>query len=158
MPKQTKTEICNLDIHDIEYLVCHIALLWRRLLGIKIKSLGINITEKRILFCIARNPGLTQIEVAKLLDLEPQNLMRSLDKMEKLGWIVKKQDPKDRRVKCLSVTPQAKKIISQINTLGDKLKPRILSGMDAKKTQLIVDQLSEIRENLLGFLEEVELS
>jgi MarR family transcriptional regulator for hemolysin len=154
MSKKLKNDPIEVDIHDIEYLVCHVGNLWRKLLGIKIKSLGINVTEKRVLFAIGRYTGLTQIKIANLLELEPQNLIRSLDKLEKLGWIQKCADPDDRRVKCLSLTPQGKKMISQIQTLSNSIKPQILEGFDEKKIQQVVKHLSDMRENLFRELGE----
>ena len=78
MPKKV-----NLCVHDIEYQICHVGNLWRHLLGIKIKSLNIGVIEKRALFSIQSYPGLTQVQVANFLELEPQNLIRVLDSLEK---------------------------------------------------------------------------
>jgi DNA-binding MarR family transcriptional regulator len=91
MSDKINPTLCSADIHDIEYLVCHVNLLWRRFLNNKIKNLGISGTEKRVLFCIARNPGMTQVQIAKLLELEPQNLVRILDRLGEEKWVVKKR-------------------------------------------------------------------
>src|SRR3990167_2906904 len=133
---------------DIEYLVCYIGLLWRRLINSKIKPLGISGTEKRVLFCILRNSGLNQVQMATLLDLEPQNLMRSLDRLEKNGWIERQTDAKDRRVKCPYLTVAGKKIISKIQSLSNQLKPHILANMDEKNIQYVVKYLAQMRENI----------
>lgn len=153
MSNKLDVQTCSVNIYDIEYLVCHVGLLWRRLLNAKIKSLGISSNEKRVLFCIAHNPGLTQVQIASLLDLEPQNLMRSLDKLEKQGWIQKKTSENDRRIKCLSITPQAKKIITKIKTISDDIKPQVLTGIDSKQIQQVISQLTKMRENINQQLE-----
>lgn len=155
MLKKVKQPI-EIDVHDIEYLICHVGMLWRRLLGTKIKTLGISTTDKRVLFSIGRHPGLTQIEIANHLELEPQNLIRSLDKLESQGWIEKRPRSEDRRVKCLFITPSAKKIIAEIKAMGHAIKPQILAGIDEKKMQILIQQLSLIRENLFKELEAVE--
>ena len=153
MSKKTNIEALVTDTYDIEYLVCHVGLLWRRLLNAKIKSLGISGTEKRVLFCIARNPGLTQVQIAALLDLEPQNLMRSLDRLEKHNWIQKELDENDRRIKCLYTTAEAKKILTKIQSISDQVKPAVLAGIDPKTFQTILNQLAKMRENILQSLE-----
>jgi|GEM_PF-3745965 MarR family transcriptional regulator for hemolysin len=156
MSKKPDLKTCTTDIFDIEYLVCHVGLLWRRLLNAKIKSLGISGTEKRVLFCIAHNPGLTQIQIANLLDLEPQNLMRSLDKLEQQKWIQKQSDPDDRRIKCLTITTTAHKVVAKIKKISDNLKPQILSGLDDKNLQVVINQLAKMRENIVEQLNEEE--
>lgn len=156
MPKKIDSNDNGLDIHDIEYLICHIASMWRRLVGIKIKALGISTMEKRVLFAIARHPGLTQVQIANLLELEPQNLIRILDRLENQAWLEKRANPQDRRAKCLFVTREAKKMITQIRTLSQDIKPQILAGMDEVKIHTIVSQLTDIRENLFRELEVAE--
>lgn len=155
MAYKQKPSVDLLDIDDIEYLICHIAMVWRRLVYTKIKSLKISGTEKRVLFCVARFPGSTQIQVAHLLELEPQNLMRSLDRLEKRGWIAKTADKTDRRAKCLFITEEAKIIIKKIKLISDRLKPEILAGLSPQEVANMVKKLSNIRQNLLSQLEDV---
>lgn len=138
----------QLDVEDIEYLICHVSMLWRRLLNSKIKHLNISATEKRVLICIGRNPGLTQVQIANLLELEPQNLIRSLDKLEQQEWIAKQADANDRRSKCLFITDKAKKIISQVKEINESVKPQILTGMDKKQIEQLIQALTHVRENL----------
>ena len=145
-------KVCEQDVHDIEYLICNVAMLWRRLLNAKIKTLGISGTEKRVMFSIACYPGLTQVQIAKRLELEPQNLVRLLDKLEAQDWIAKKADPQDRRVKCLYVTEKANQIIGQIKQLGNAVKPEILAGIDEKKLIQMVESLTAIKSNLVELL------
>lgn len=142
------------DQDDIEYLVCHVGLLWRRLINDRVKALGLSGTEKRILCCIDRHPGMTQIRLAKLLDLEPQNLTRVLDNLEKQKLIEKRADCTDRRVRCLYLTAAAKKVIQRIVALSNEVKPDILSGIPEKNLKTAVRQLNAIRANLLAQLEE----
>jgi MarR family transcriptional regulator for hemolysin len=156
MSDKLNLTFCSADIHDIEYLICHVNLLWRRYLNINIKNLGISGTEKRVLYCIARNPGMTQVHVAKLLELEPQNLVRILDRLSQEEWIEKKANPGDRRVKCLSVTPKAEVIIAKIKAIGNKAKPEILSGIESEDAKILLASLEHIRTNLLAQLEGVE--
>jgi DNA-binding MarR family transcriptional regulator len=126
--------LCDTDIHDIEYLICHVNSLWRRFLNTKIKNLGISGTEKRVLFCVARNPGMTQVQIAKLLELEPQNLVRIL--------------------KCLSVTAKAEVIITKIKSIGNNAKAEIFAGVKNQDAKVLLESLGYMRANLLAQLEE----
>jgi MarR family transcriptional regulator for hemolysin len=146
--------LCDTDIHDIEYLICHVNSLWRRFLNTKIKNLGISGTEKRVLFCVARNPGMTQVQIAKLLELEPQNLVRILDRLSAEEWIEKTADPEDRRVKCLSVTAKAEVIITKIKSIGNNAKAEIFAGVKNQDAKVLLESLGYMRANLLAQLEE----
>jgi MarR family transcriptional regulator for hemolysin len=141
------------DDDDIEFLVCQVGNLWRRLISFNIKKLGISITEKRILVCASNHPGLTQIQIATHLDLEPQNLMRSLDKLEKNKLIKKELDPNDRRIKCLYITANAKKILAKIKEISEEFKPNLLQDIDEKNLKLLFKNLKLIRDRLISQLE-----
>lgn len=156
MPNKVDLTTCVTDINDIHQIVCNVGSLWRRLFFARIKSAGISGTEARALLCISLNPGLTQIQAATLLDLEPQNLMRSLDKLEENGWIRKQADANDRRIKCLHVTPEAKSILAHLRAVIDEIKLQVLSGIDAKDVELVVRELGKMRENLIQQLRSAE--
>ena len=149
---------CNyeLDVQDIEYLMCHVMMLWRRVVNSQIKSLGINATEKRVLVCISRNPGLTQTQIANILELEPQNLIRSLDKLEKQNWIKKCADTNDRRTKLLFTTEEAKPILNQIKKINASVKPQILFSINEKEIKELIHHLTNIRENLFKELDKIK--
>ncbi|MDX1900880.1 MAG: MarR family transcriptional regulator [Gammaproteobacteria bacterium] len=156
MSTKTDFTFSEADQNDIEYLVCHVGLLWRRLINDRVKALGLSGTEKRILCCVNRHPGITQIQLAKLLDLEPQNLTRVLDRLDQQKLIQKRADCSDRRVRCLHVTAAAKKLIQRIVALSNEVKPNVLAGIPEKNLQTAVRQLNAIRANLLAHLQETE--
>jgi MarR family transcriptional regulator for hemolysin len=156
MSDKAKAILCDADIHDIEYLICHVNSLWRRFLNSKIKNLGISGTEKRVLFCVARNPGMTQVQIAKLLELEPQNLVRILDRLSEEEWIEKKANPGDRRVKCVSVTAKAEVIIAKIKSIGSNAKAEILAGIHNQDAKVLMASLGFLRTNLLAQLDDSE--
>lgn len=143
----TENEIPR-EAPDIEYLICQVALLWKRLLNVSTQHLGITGTERRALLCISCHPGLTQVAVADLLEIEPQNLMRALDKLQKSDWIEKKPDLNDRRAKCLFLTLKGKKMITQIKSLADEIRPKIINGMKDKELAAFTEHLALLRENL----------
>ena len=133
---------------DVEYLICQVALLWKRLLNISTQHLGITGAERRALLCISCQPGLTQVAVADFLEMEPQNLMRTLDKLQAREWIEKKSDSNDRRAKCLFLTPEGEKMIFQIKTLANQIRPKIIGEMKESELSMLKEHLMLLRENL----------
>lgn len=140
------------DLQEVEHLICQVTLLWKRLLNLHTQHLGITGTERRALSFIARYPGLTQVVVADFLDIEPQNLMRALDKLQENNWIEKKPDLKDRRAKCLFLTAQGEKIIEKIKAIADQIRPKITEKMSKNQLVLFTEHLALMRENLNGEL------
>lgn len=139
--------------HEIETLICQAALIWRRTINRKVKALDITDTQRRVLGAIELHPAATQIQIASDIDIEPQNLMRALDSLEKRQWIIKKTSDDDRRIKCLFLTPAGKRITSQIKKIRDEARPKILEGLTEKQLQLATSILQLIRKNLMNVVE-----
>lgn len=138
---------------DFEFLICDVAILWRRLVSVRSKELGISNLERRIMLQAKRHPGATQVEIANLIDVEPQNLIQPLDKLIHHGWIEKRSDVKDRRVKRIFLTPEAKSIMTKINAIGDQIRPGILNKISKPDLEKLTTQLTEMKINLEAFLE-----
>lgn len=134
--------------NDIEFLICDVAILWRRIFGLLTKDLGISNIERRIILNIDRHPGSTQIEIANLIDIEPQNLIKPLDKLIELQWIEKHADPKDRRIKRLFITKNCQPVLKEIHKIGDTLRPIILNYMNEKETRKFLENITTMQEKL----------
>lgn len=139
---------------EFEFLICDISNLWRKLLTQHSKEIGITTTEWRVLYAIVRFPGSTQVQIAQLVELEPQSLTRILDKLEQNCWIEKQASPQDRRAKCLYATDQSEEIISQIKHIGDKIiRPQALRSMKKDKASELIGLLVGVKNNLLAQIE-----
>lgn len=137
---------------DIEFLVCDLGILWRRAFNLLTKELGISTIERRIIIYVERMPGATQVEIANLLDIEPQNLTKPLDKLIQQKCIEKRQDISDRRVKRLYVTKKCLPMIKKVQEIADHIRPIIMSGMTDKEKQVFLKNAKCMKENLESFL------
>lgn len=135
-------------MNDIEFNICDAASLWRRLFNSQSKELGICNIERRIIISVDRHPGSTQIEIAHLLEIEPQNLIRPLDKLVTENLIEKRADVKDRRSKLLFITPQCQGVLTKIHEMADAVRPIALSGLSPAEIEQLKRNLIKIKQNL----------
>ena len=56
---------------------------------------------------VSREPGLSQAELADLLDIRTPSMNRTLDQLEEAGLIERRSDPQDKRVRRLFLTDRA---------------------------------------------------
>lgn len=89
-----------------------------------------------ILLKLERNPGLTQNELANLVEVEPITVARLVDRLQAKGMVERRHDPDDRRVWRLHLLPGAAPILKEITTargemmthlLGDNVDPDALA-------------------------------
>jgi DNA-binding MarR family transcriptional regulator len=110
-------------------------------------GLGVTRAQWKVLFKLTRKPGLRQVELADMLELEPITLCRIVDRLEEAGLVERMRDPEDRRAWRLHVTDQAQPLIEKLQGVGAQLVDRAFSGIDPKDLETTRRVLAQAREN-----------
>ncbi|MEJ2761564.1 MAG: MarR family transcriptional regulator [Gammaproteobacteria bacterium] len=110
----------------------------------------------RTLAYLSRNEGINQAGLAELLEVRPITLARLIDRLEQAGWVERRTDPGDRRACRLFLTEQAGPLIKQMQRLGAKTTDQALAGFSAAARERLIENLNEIKRNLLAAEAELE--
>lgn len=110
-------------------------------------GLGVTRAQWKVLFKLTRTPGLRQVELADMLDLEPITLCRIVDRLEEAGLVERIRDPGDRRAWRLHVTARAQPLIDKLQAVGAELVEHAFSGIDPKEIEITRRVLARVREN-----------
>jgi DNA-binding MarR family transcriptional regulator len=110
-------------------------------------GLGVTRAQWKVLFKLTRTPGLRQVELADMLDLEPITLCRIVDRLEEAGLVERVRDPEDRRAWRLHVTAKAQPLIEKLQAVGAKLVDHAFGGIDPNDIETTRRVLAQVREN-----------
>jgi DNA-binding MarR family transcriptional regulator len=110
-------------------------------------GLGVTRAQWKVLFKLTRTPGLRQVELADMLDLEPITLCRIVDRLEEAGLVKRTRDPEDRRAWRLHVTQKAQPLVDQLHDIGGELVKQAFAGIDRKDIATTRKVLARAREN-----------
>jgi len=110
-------------------------------------GLGVTRAQWKVLFRLTRQPGMRQIELADMLDVEPITLSRIIDRLEESGHVKRVPDPADRRAWRLHVTEQAQPLIAKLQGVGAELAADAFAGIDPKDIEIVKQVLARVREN-----------
>jgi MarR family transcriptional regulator, transcriptional regulator for hemolysin len=110
-------------------------------------GLGVTRAQWKVLFKLTRTPGLRQVELADMLDLEPITLCRIVDRLEEAGLVERTRDPEDRRAWRLHVTKKAQPLVDQLHDIGGELVKQVFAGIDRKDIETTRKVLARAREN-----------
>jgi MarR family transcriptional regulator, transcriptional regulator for hemolysin len=119
----------------------------RRAFDRRAATLGVTRAQWKVLFRLGRNPGLRQVELADMLDLEPITLCRIVDRLEEAGLVERTRDPEDRRAWKLHVTAKARPLIEKLQEVGAVLVDQAFGGIDPKDIEIARKVLAQAREN-----------
>lgn len=102
-----------------------------------------------ILIRLDQMPGLTQNELAQLIEVEPITVARLVDRLQARGFVERRHDPGDRRVWRLHLLPAAEPILCEIAHVRDEFNALLL-GDDVTPEALFVaeDTLRRMKANL----------
>ncbi|MDA8164925.1 MAG: MarR family transcriptional regulator [Desulfobacteraceae bacterium] len=98
---------------------------------------------------IASGP-VSQSELVSRLSITPATGVRLIDRMERDGWVVRRPDPTDGRVKLVVPTPRAAVAWKQISEAGRKVLARAYRGISAAELETVKQVLARVRQNLGG--------
>jgi MarR family transcriptional regulator for hemolysin len=116
-------------------------------------GLGLTPEECRVLIYLEHRQGTAQVDLAEYMGSSPITLMRVLDRMEQDGWVERRPDPEDRRVRRLHLTRAAMPVIPRIWVIADRARAESLAGLDSVDRQRLIGLLERIRGNLLALVE-----
>src|SRR5690349_1668286 len=109
--------------------------------------MGVTRAQWKVLFRLERQPGLRQIELADMLDIEPITLSRIVDRLEEGGLVERVADPADRRAWRLHVTAKAEPLIATLRGVADEMISEAFAGIDAKDIEITRTVLGRVRDN-----------
>jgi DNA-binding MarR family transcriptional regulator len=110
-------------------------------------GLGVTRAQWKVLFRLDRQPGLRQIELADMLEIEPITLSRIVDRLEESGLVERRADPADRRAWRLHVTAAAQPLIAKLRDVAADLSADAFAGIDPKDIETTTRVLERVREN-----------
>jgi MarR family transcriptional regulator, transcriptional regulator for hemolysin len=109
-------------------------------------ALGVTGAQWKVLFKLSLKPGLRQVELADMLDIEPITLTRILDRLQEAGLIERSHDPDDRRAWRLHVTAKARPLVAKLRAIADEMTADAFAGIDPKDIQTTRQVLALVRE------------
>lgn len=132
------------------FLVHDVARLLRKRLEQRARAAEIGLTRAQwqVLAHLARDEGMNQTSLAHLLDVEPITLGRLVDRLEGMGFVERRSDPRDRRQRNLFLTAQAWPELARIRALGAEVREEALGGIAQAERHRLMATLAAIKTNL----------
>src|SRR5215469_14849373 len=115
--------------------------LLRNYIDHRAKARGTTRAQWIVLFRLRRQEGLSQVDLADVLELQPISLVRLLDRLVEHGLLERRHDPKDRRANRLFLTETGKQLVDDLDSLRDAIATDVLRDMSQEKIQISLNTL-----------------
>lgn len=141
----------------LAFLIMEAARLQRTVFDRRVRKIGFTRTQWMALRRVGDQPGVNQSELAELLEVEKATAGRVIDKLENFGWLERRQDDADRRVKRVYLTELGRRIHSEITPIAEAMVEEELIGLSAKERETLTDLLLTVKQRLQDMAVENEL-
>jgi MarR family transcriptional regulator for hemolysin len=130
------------------FILHDVARLLRTTFDRRVRELGLTRSQWWVLNHLFRNDGVTQSELAEILEVEKPTLGRLLDRLEQKGWVRREADANDRRAKRVFLTQEVEPAIKAMRAAAADMRRDAVAGLSAEQQERFVDALLTIKANL----------
>lgn len=110
---------------------------------------GLTRAQWVILFWLDRQPGLSQKELAELLEVEPITVARLIDRLEEHRMVERRSDPGDRRIWRLHLLPPARPVLASLGEERAAMLAHATLGLAPETVAAVADALARMKNNVV---------
>ncbi len=136
------------DRRQIGYLITDVARMMRAAFDRRARQIGLTRPQWQVLSRLHRYPGITQTELAEMLEMERATAGRMLDRLERRGWLVRSADPADRRVNRLHLTAEADGIQTEMRRIATEFLDEAMGGLTEEERAILTAMMERVKLQL----------
>jgi DNA-binding MarR family transcriptional regulator len=112
------------------------------------KTRGTTRAQWIVLFRLREQEGLSQVDLAEVLELQPISLVRLLDRLVEHGLLERRSDPKDRRANRLFLTKAGRQLADDLDSLRDAIATDVFQGMPTTSLEISLKALQDVKDRI----------
>jgi DNA-binding MarR family transcriptional regulator len=105
---------------------------------------GLQLRDYIVLSALDKTPNLTQVELGKALGLDKTTLMGQLDRLERMGLVVRRNDPRDRRARIPEITEAGNALHAKVASACANVEAAAVNSFSQDQAQVFRRMLVEI--------------
>ena len=114
----------------------------------KLRGTGVSKAQFLALEHLIVSGPLSQSELVDRLSITKATGARLVDRMERDGWVKRRSDPGDGRIKRVVLTKSITKIWSEVSQSGQELLDQAYRGIKPAEIEMVKRVLKKVRRNL----------
>lgn len=144
--KTSESEIGNAvtDVDTVFFMMEEISRSARLAFEGKIKDLGLNRTQWRILIQLIRDSFLSQSELAEILELERATIGLAVTGLEKEGYLSRMRHTEDRRAWRLFLLPKVQKVLPILREAADEVYALLWNTISSSEKEALIASLTKV--------------
>ena len=133
----------------IGVVISDVARLLRTAFDRRVRALGITRAQWLVLTRLHRHPGVSQSELAEIIEVERASAGRMIDRLEANGWVERRALDRDRRVKRVFLTPEAERVHRRIWRVAEATVDAALRDLTVKEGAQLMRLLARVKKTMI---------
>jgi MarR family transcriptional regulator, transcriptional regulator for hemolysin len=145
----TASPIAGRRVTDLSFLFNHAAYVLATRMSAAFTEIGITPRD----YCVlahALGGEYTQIELAKLADLDKTTMLNTMDYLERAGYAERRPSPSDRRARIIAVTPAGEELVAAGHEIADRVHGEVLDAVGGGQGEAFVAAMESLVGGLLA--------
>ncbi len=109
-----------------------------------LKPIGIGLKQALLIYYLNREGSTSQAQLARFTGSDPAAIARAVHTLLNQGWIVQKDDHRDRRRHTLVLTARGKALARQISEMFQRLEERFSTALSKEESETLTRLLDKI--------------
>jgi MarR family transcriptional regulator, transcriptional regulator for hemolysin len=136
-------------VPDLSFMLAHASHVLATRMTAAFAEIGITPREYCVLYHAAP-AELTQIELARLSDLDKTTMVVTLDELEEAGYAERRPSRTDRRARVVVVTDEGRRLVAAGHEIADRVHAEVLAELPPASRQVFMDSLTHLVTGLLA--------
>lgn len=142
------TNANNTDNDSLGFIIHDVARMMRWNFERRAHEYNLTRSQWSVLVLLSRENGAQQKRLADIIGVTAITMTGLVDRLERDGWVERRQDTQDRRAKRVFLTDKVEPLIEKIKLVGIQVRESALKGISASEEQQLTDLLRRMRANL----------
>ena len=134
---------------SIDYLLAQVCRLHYIRTHVLLKEIGLYRGQSPVLRALWEKEGRTHSELAARLHVQPATITKMIKRMERAGFVERRQDLEDERVSRVYLTEAGRAIQADVQQVWRTLEEQTLVGFSLEERVLFDQFLLRIHDNLM---------
>ncbi|WP_405086073.1 MarR family winged helix-turn-helix transcriptional regulator [Microbispora sp. NBC_01389] len=136
------------DPDSLSCLMAQAALGHRVLLAALLAEIGLYPGQDRVLNALWANGPMSQNRLAAAVGIDMSTMTKSLQRLERGGFVSRAPSPGNRRVSVVSTTPEGDALRPEVRRVEEELHRRLSDGLTPEQVETLRALLGAVRRNV----------
>lgn len=138
------------DRRTVGFLISDVARMMRAAFDRRVQRIGLTRSQWLVLSLLYRRPGVSQSELADMLEVERPTAGRMIDRLERKGWVTRRADAGDRRVKRLYLTAEAEGVQAEMGHIAAETVDDAMASLAPGERLALTGMLERVKGTLVA--------